>query len=176
MKKITVILVVLILLAVPTLVLASANQDILNYINRTFTIGGEAWTLPASDRVQIERFLSQNTLTSEQVDSILGYAREVEAILQEAGTTNISELTDAQRRAIADRLVAAGNVLGLRVVIDWANGSIVVTDSNGRTVFVSGRAFKATGSDIMMSVGITAVAIVTIAGTAYVITKKEFNI
>ena len=173
MKRITLILIVLILLVMPTLVLASSNQDIINYMNRTFTIGGQSWTLPASDRVQIERYLAQNTLTSEQVDSLLGYAREIESILQAAGTTDHTRLTDAQRRAIGDKLVAMGNLLGLRVAIDWVNGTIVVTDANGNTVFVSGRAFKGTGSDAMMAVGVLAASVIAIGGLAFVISKKR---
>ena len=68
MKKLAKIFTIVAFVAVltTTVVNASASDDLIAELSKSRTIGGKTVTLSASDRVKLERYLSEHPITEEE--------------------------------------------------------------------------------------------------------------
>ena len=87
------ILTAVIVMACATLVNAATTATLADELYAK----GKKYGMTSADKVKVERYLSENTVTDEQANAIVAKADEAIAVMEAAGTTDYSKLTDAQK-------------------------------------------------------------------------------
>ena len=86
MKKIKIIvamLIAIIIMGTANVFAATTNE----LINEVYSIGSK-YGLTNSDKVKIERYLRDNPVTEAEADKLIEKAKEIDSIMQKAGTTD----------------------------------------------------------------------------------------
>ena len=113
MKKVVSILILFVLLAsMTTIVNATSADDLADTLYEM----GEPYGLTSSDKVRIERYLSDNDVSDDQADEIVAIAERAVAIFEEAGVSTYSDLTDDEKSELKSLANEAADVLGLTLV------------------------------------------------------------
>lgn len=169
MKKILTVTLLFVMVAMAfTTVNAMSSSEL---ANKLYNIGAE-YGITAADKVRIERFFSENPVTDEEAEAIIGKANEAKAIMDEAGTKNYSELTTAQKSAIKAKANEAASIVGVTLTFKtssveiYKDGKLIetVTNNNGKLAY--------TGNNNMNIVlGVSIIAIVALAIT--VVAKRR---
>jgi len=195
MKKIVSVLVAFVVflsLAVPAQAAEGAitndEQRILTALDHGVTVGGKTFNITATDRTQAENYLKQKELTTAEVDAVVSNidAARALAAAQNVDVTNINSLrelllafpTDVVAQ-LKDYVLAAADVLGLKVTFGPGSVSIVdttgsdsVTSGGSNPVYTTGSAVKQTGVSYVASIA-TVGALLVIAAGAFVVGKKS---
>ena len=61
---------------------------------------GSKYGMTASDKVKIERYLSENPVTDEQANAIVAKADEAVTLMESVGATNYDDLTTEQKNQL----------------------------------------------------------------------------
>ena len=178
MKKLaTVTLLIVMLVAfLAGTVNAATESELLDYLSKEFTIGGETISISASDKVKIERYLNENEVTAEQADSIIAKVDEAIAVLEAAGETDLTKLSQEDKSKLVDIANSAASVLGLSVSYDASSKTISVYKDGElieSTSISAGDELVQTGSTNYVYVAILAVVVIAIA--AVVVKKVRAN-
>lgn len=151
---------------------AATESELLDYLSQEFTVGGETISISASDKVKIERYLNENEVTAEQADSIIAKVDEAIAVLREAGETDLTKLSRADKDRLMSIANDAASVLGLSISYDASTKTISIY-KDGKliesTSITSGDELVQTGSTGYVYVAILAVAIIAVVA---VVTKR----
>ena len=144
MKKLLMIMsiIITVMLIGAINVKAASNTEL---INTVYNIGSK-YGLTSADKVKIERYLADNPVTEQEADSLISKAEEIDAIMKEAGVTDPTKLSQADK----DRIQSIANV-------SINNGKLAYTGNNNYVIF-----------------GISAVAIVALV-IVCIMKKRKIN-
>ena len=170
MKKVLSILILFVLLSTLTLTVNATSADDLA---DTLYSMGSPYGMTSSDKVRIERYLSDNDVTDEQAEEIVSIAEEAVAVMEAAGATSYSDLTTAQKNELKSLANEAADILGLTLTFSqgrvdiYQNGVLIesVTLENDKLVY--------TGNNINIVLVVSTVAIIAVALVA-IISRKKF--
>ena len=150
MKKIKIIvamLIAIIIMGTANVFAATTNE----LINEVYSIGSK-YGLTNSDKVKIERYLRDNPVTEAEADKLIEKAKEIDSIMQKAGTTDITKLSEEDKSKIKEIAEEAASILNL-----IERGKLAYTGNNNFMVY-----------------GIIAVAVIALA-TLLVVKKRNVN-
>lgn len=178
MKKLATVTLLIVMLVgfLAGTVNAATESELLDYLSQEFTVGGETISISASDKVKIERYLNENEVTAEQADSIIAKVDEAIAVLEAAGETDLTKLSQEDKSKLVDIANSAASVLGLSVSYDASSKTISVYKDGvliESTSIASGDELVQTGSTNYVYVAILAVVVIAIA--AVVVKKVRAN-
>lgn len=169
MKK---ILTVAITFVMVVMVAITANATTTSKLAETLYNMGSKYGMTSADKVKIERYLADNTVTDEQANQIVAKAEKAVKVMEDAGVTSYSELTSAQKSELKTIANDAASVAGLTLKFSvssveiYKDGKLVetVTSSNGKLAY--------TGSNTAVIVGSSLVIIALVA----VVAKKRLSV
>ena len=149
---------------------ASPNDDIIAALKSA--------KVPATYLIQAENYLKTTTVTAEQSTAVIAQISEADAIVAAAGVTDITKLSAADKNAIIENIVAAGDAIDLTVsVTKQSNGQhlVVAKDASGNTVLnFTSNEVKQTGMDnTIIYVGM--LMIVLAAGSVFVLRRTNLK-
>ena len=171
MKKVLSILILFVLLFSLTITVNASSAD--DLADTLYSLGSP-YGMTSSDKVRIERYLADNDVTDEQADEIIAYAEEAVAIMEEAGATSYSDLTDSQKSELKSIANAVADILGL--TLTYSSGTVYVYQ-NGTLIeaySLSDGLLVYTGSSVNVVLVVSLVAVVAVALVAGYLAKKRF--
>ena len=89
---------------------------------------GSKYGMTASDKVKIERYLSENPVTDEQANAIVAKADEAVTLMESVGATNYDDLTTEQKTQLKTIATSAADLINVKLVLDDRNVKITVKD------------------------------------------------
>lgn len=173
-KTLFVLSLVLCLILISSSVLAATKQDILDYAKGTYKIGGKSVKLANSDLVRIEKFLNENNFTSAQLDTTLSNMKSFVKELQNAGTTEYSKLTSAQKDKLIQIMHSTAEALGLTLNID-SNAGIITIYQDGKKIeqFSVSDVLQFTGAEFNAMYLVLPVLLVLALGSIVIYNRKS---
>ena len=169
MKKILAIsiLAMVVLMLVCTVVKATTQSELEEYLLGSVTINGKEVSLTSAEKKQVKDYLASHKLTDAQATTIKTKVDECINVMKKAGVTQVQNLKTADKQKLLSLAQEAASAVGLKV--DMTTG--VVTDEAGNVVFTltKGKLVQ-TGSSNIAYVVIAGLAIIAVVGT--VVYKK----
>lgn len=171
MKKILSIAIIFVIVALlsTTMVNAATTTDAVSQI---YAIGTK-YGMTSADKVRLERFMKDNSITGAQADQLIAKAQEANTVMTDAGITNVKDLSVAQKnqlKTIANEAASAVGVtlnFGTSSVEVYKDGKLIetITSSNGKLAY--------TGNNVNMILVVSSVAVIALIATATVVAKKR---
>ena len=135
---------------------------------------GVKYGLTSADKVKMERFFADNPVTEAQADQLVAKAEEAVAIMEEAGVTNVKELTTEQKNQLKTVANEAASIVGVSLVFKagaveiYKDGQLVetITSNNGTLAY--------TGNTMNIVLVVSSIAIIAL-GTAVIARKRLAN-
>ncbi len=164
------LLVVMAIMAFATVVNAATTSTLANELYSK----GAKYGMTSADKVKIERYLAENKVTDAQADKILAKADEAIAVMEKAGVTSYSKLTDSQKSEIKSIATEAAKEVDLKLVFKTrsveiynADGKLVetISNTNGKLAY--------TGNTLNIALVASVISIVAVA--AVIARKKIVN-
>lgn len=172
MKKIVSFLILFVMLiAMSTVVTATSSDGLADELYEL----GKAYGMSESDKIRIERYLADNKVTDEQASQIFSKAKEAAEVMDNAGKTNYSKLSESQKNEIKAIVVDAAKILDLtlefsnkqlKIYQDGKLIDVITYDSNGKLAY--------TGNNLNIILAISTVAMIALA-LVIVARKKNVN-
>lgn len=170
MKKLltSVLLMVMLVMVVVPFVNAATSDTLADDLYAKLS----AYGMTSAEKVKVERYLADNTVTDEQANAILAKADEAIAIMDAEGTKDIRELSvDAKNkiRAIAQE---AASTVGLTLTFRpgtvevYKDGVLIET-----ATLSNGDKLVYTGNNINVVLIVATVAVIALA-TTFVVRKR----
>lgn len=169
MKKILTVtlLIVLTIALLGTVVNATTEDELEKYLTSSHEVAGKTLKLTSAEIKQVKDYFADNNITNAQATTIMNNINKVVAVLENAGTTDYTRLTSAEKAEILSYANTAAAEVGLTINTD----NRTVTDVNGNVVFkASSNALVQTGVNYVPYIAIAGIAIIAVAGA--VIIKK----
>lgn len=135
---------------------------------------GSKYGMTSADKVKIERYLSENTVTDEQANAIVAKADEAIAVMEAAGTTDYSKLTDAQKDKLKSIANSAAAIIDVKLV--FKKNTVEIYDNAGKlieTIAQNNGKLAYTGNNVNVVLTTSVIAIIALAIT--VATKRNSN-
>lgn len=172
MKKSLVIsiLTAIIVMACATLVNATTTATLADELYAK----GKKYGMTSADKVKVERYLSENTVTDEQANAIVAKADEAIAIMEAAGTTDYSKLTDAQKDQVKSIANSAADIIDVKLV--FKKNTVEIYNNAGKLIETIGQnngKLAYTGNNVNVVLTTSVIAIIALAIT--VATKRNSN-
>ena len=164
------LLVVMAIIAFATVVNAATTSTLADELYSK----GAKYGMTSADKVKIERYLAENKVTDAQADKILAKADEAIAVMEKAGVTSYSKLTDSQKSEIKSIATEAAKEVDLKLVFKTrsveiynADGKLVetISNTNGKLAY--------TGNTLNIALVASVISIVAVA--AVIARKKLVN-
>ena len=164
------LLVVMAIMAFATVVNAATTSTLADELYSK----GAKYGMTSADKVKIERYLAENKVTDAQADKILAKADEAIAVMEKAGVTSYSKLTDSQKSEIKSIATEAAKEVDLKLVFKTrsveiynADGKLVetISNTNGKLAY--------TGNTLNIALVASGISIVAVA--AVIARKKLVN-
>lgn len=134
-----------------------------------------AYGATEAEKVKIERYLADNTVTDAQADAILAKADEAVAIMKAEGVKDVTKLSATARNQVKTIAQSAASEIG--VTLTYSNGKAKIYDANGKlieTVTVSNTGKLAyTGNNVNTILVVSSVAVIALA--VAVVAKKSLK-
>jgi hypothetical protein len=151
---------------------AATNSDVIQALKDA--------NVPATYIIQAENYLKTKTLTTEEVTAVKAQLAVAEKVMTDAGTKDVSTLTQAQKDKVLVAITEAGKAIDLTVsVTKQSSGKfeIVAKDVNGTTVIsFTSNEVKQTGMNTTI-IYVGALMMVLAAGSVLAIGRlKSSNI
>ena len=136
MKKLLISMIAIVLVATSASAVnaATANERLESYLKNGVTVGGQKYSLTSAQEVQLDRFLSANTLTTAQVDTAIAKANETINLVKGYDLSDPSKVPTAVKNQAINLAKEAGNAVGVNVKVDLASNKVVVTDVAGNVL------------------------------------------
>ena len=201
MKKISVILAALLLVAVSVVSAFAAGindseQKVLDELKTSVKMQGTDMYLPDSYVNQAENYFNTIDMTAGQADQILAVIKDGKAQLEATGAKNIADCTKAQKQALMDTLKKVMVPLNGTASYDKSTKEVILKDEKGEVIFkavptlvakdgkasvdadgkkTDGGVIKTTGAsaDTTAMVVVGAAALIAIAGGVFFVVKKR---
>lgn len=172
MKKLisTAILLVMVVLLSAGMVNAATNATLANDL---YAIGAK-YGMTSADKVKIERYLADNPVTDAEANQVIAKANETASIMEEAGVTNVKDLTAEKKEQVKTLLNEAANIVG--VTLTFKSGAVEVY-KDGKLVETLGTAngkLAYTGNNVNVVLVVSSVAVVALVA-GFVARKKFAN-
>lgn len=201
MKKITSILIALVLVAVASVSVFAAGinsneQAVIDYLKGTITMRDGEMAIPTEFINAMENYFNTIDMTAEESAEIIELIKESETFVTNTGAANIADMTVAQKQELlsyGQKIVA---VINMTMSYDKATKTLYIYDPDGNVAFaavptyvpVNGNSdsnsnsndsgvIKTTGADVNATgvVAVAGIAVLLVAGCAiyFVKVKKE---
>ena len=164
------ILTAVIVMACATLVNATTTATLAEELYAK----GKKYGMTSADKVKVERYLSENTVTDEQADAIVAKADEAIAIMEAAGTTDYSKLTDAQKDQVKSIANSAADIIDVKLV--FKKNTVEIYNNAGKLIETIGNnngKLAYTGNNVNVVLTTSVIAVIALAIT--VATKRISN-
>ena len=135
---------------------------------------GSKYGMTSADKVKIERYLSENTVTDEQANAIVAKADEAIAVMEAAGTTDYSKLTDAQKDKLKSIANSAAAIIDVKLV--FKKNTVEIYDNAGKLIETIGQnngKLAYTGNNVNVVLTTSVIAVIALAIT--VVTKRTVH-
>ena len=63
---------------------------------------GSKYGMTSADKIKIERYVADNTVTDAQANAVVAKAKEAVKIMEDAGKTNINSLTNEEKNQLKE--------------------------------------------------------------------------
>ena len=93
---------------------------------------GKKYGMTSADKVKIERYLAENTVTDEQANQIMAKADEAVAVMENAGVTNYNKLTQDKKSELKTIAKEAADVVDVKLV--FKSGSVEIYNNEGKLI------------------------------------------
>ena len=129
--------------------------------------------MTSADKIKIERYVADNTVTDAQANAVVAKAKEAVKIMEDAGKTNINSLTNEEKNQLKSKANEAASILGLTLTFKsgtveiYKNGKLIDTvgaSNSGKLVYTGNN----TSAILVVS------SIVAVALTANFVARKKF--
>ena len=170
------LLIVMVVAFLAGTVNAATESELLEYLSQEFTVGGEKISISEADKVKIERYLNENEVTAEQADAVIAKVDEAVAVLEAAGETDITKLSQEDKNKLMGIANDAASVLGLSLSYDASTKTLSVYKDGQlieSTSITSSEELVQTGMTNYVYIAILAVVVIAIA--AVVIKRARAN-
>ena len=164
------ILTAVIVMACATLVNAATTATLADELYAK----GKKYGMTSADKVKVERYLSENTVTDEQANAIVAKADEAIAVMEAAGTTDYSKLTDAQKDQIKSIANSAADIIDVKLV--FKKNTVEIYNNAGKLIETIGNnngKLAYTGNNVNVVLTTSVIAVIALAIT--VATKRILN-
>ena len=164
------ILTAVIVMACATLVNAATTATLADELYAK----GKKYGMTSADKVKVERYLSENTVTDEQANAIVAKADEAIAVMEAAGTTDYSKLTDAQKDQIKSVANSAADIIDVKLV--FKKNTVEIYNNAGKLIETIGNnngKLAYTGNNVNVVLTTSVIAVIALAIT--VATKRILN-
>lgn len=164
------ILTAVIVMACATLVNATTTATLAEELYAK----GKKYGMTSADKVKVERYLSENTVTDEQANAIVAKADEAIAIMEAAGTTDYSKLTDAQKDQVKSIANSAADIIDVKLV--FKKNTVEIYNNAGKLIETIGNnngKLAYTGNNVNVVLTTSVIAVIALAIT--VATKRISN-
>ena len=164
------ILTAVIVMACATLVNAATTETLADELYAK----GKKYGMTSADKVKVERYLSENTVTDEQANAIVAKADEAIAVMEAAGTTDYSKLTDAQKDQVKSIANSAADIIDVKLV--FKKNTVEIYNNAGKLIETIGNnngKLAYTGNNVNVVLTTSVIAIIALAIT--VATKRILN-
>ena len=172
MKKTLVITILFVMVALlaTTVVNATSSSELADTLYNL----GSKYGMTSADKVKIGRYLADNPVTDDEANQIVAKAEEAVAIMEEAGVTDITKLSTAQKNQLKTIANEAASIVGITISIKagvvefYKDGKLIETATlnNGKLAY--------TGNSTNVVLVVSSIAIVALA-TGIVAKKKLAN-
>ena len=135
---------------------------------------GKKYGMTSADKVKVERYLSENTVTDEQANAIVAKADEAIAVMEAAGTTDYSKLTDAQKDQVKSIANSAADIIDVKLV--FKKNTVEIYNNAGKLIETIGNnngKLAYTGNNVNVVLTTSVIAVIALAIT--VATKRILN-
>lgn len=172
MKKILTISMILIMLVMlgTTIVNAVTTETLAEEIYAK----GKEYGMTASDKVKIERYLTENPVTEAEAKQIIAKVDEAEKIMVDLGAKSYDDLTKAQKSQLKDIAVSVAEIIDVKLV--FKQGSVDIYNNEGKlieTVTENNGKLAYTGNSVNIVLVVSVIAVIALAIT--VATKRVIN-
>lgn len=135
---------------------------------------GKKYGMTSADKVKVERYLSENTVTDEQANAIVAKADEAIAVMEAAGTTDYRKLTDAQKDQVKSIANSAADIIDVKLV--FKKNTVEIYNNAGKLIETIGNnngKLAYTGNNVNVVLTTSVIAVIALAIT--VATKRILN-
>lgn len=162
------ILTAVIVMACATLVNAATTATLADELYAK----GKKYGMTSADKVKVERYLSENTVTDEQANAIVAKADEAIAVMEKAGVTNYDKLTKAQKNEVKSIATEAAKIVDLKLVFN--KKSVAIYNNDGKLVeTVSNTNGKLAYTGNVVNVVVLATTVVALVAVSAVVARKR---
>lgn len=163
-KTLTIALLFVLVVMMATTVKATATDDLVAFLSKTFTIAGENVSLSSADKVKVERYLEENPVTESEAEAIKAKVNETVDYLNEIGVTDPAKLTTEQKDKVVSLVNEAAAVIDLTVSYN-ATDKVVSIYKDGKQIdsINFSDTLATTGGNNVAYIIVPAVAIIAIA-------------
>ena len=164
------ILTAVIVMACATLVNAATTATLADELYAK----GKKYGMTSADKVKVERYLSENTITDEQANAIVAKADEAIAVMEAAGTTDYRKLTDAQKDQVKSIANSAADIIDVKLV--FKKNTVEIYNNAGKLIETIGNnngKLAYTGNNVNVVLTTSVIAIIALAIT--VVTKRTVH-
>lgn len=170
MKKILkiILIMVFIIMLMISITNAATKTTLANQLYNKLSPYG----LTSSDKVKIERYLSDNPVTDSQANTILAKVDEGIAIMRSENVKDIRKLSSTSKNKIKTIAQQAADVLGLKLT--YSSGKVEIYNNEGKlveTITVENTGKLAyTGNNFNTVIVVSSVAVIALAA---IVLKKQ---
>lgn len=172
MKRILTISMILIILVM--LGATTVNAVTTKTLAEEIYTKGKEYGMTASEKVKIERYLTENPVTDEEAKAIMAKVEEAEKIMTDLKAKNYDDLTKTQKNQLKDIAVSVAEIIDVKLV--FKQGSVDIYNNEGKlieTVTENNGKLAYTGNSVNTVLVISVIAVIALAIT--VGTKRVIN-
>ncbi len=162
MKKITYVLLAVLLMVGVVRVNAISEDELYNVLTKKYDIGGTKWGVREELKTYIRRYLDEFEVSEAHADYIKGKVDEALVILKDEGTGNWDKLSTGAKDDLKALVEDVSNNTSVKATI--ANGGIVI--KNPKT---GGDFYTSEADDIVKYTGTTNSTVAIVAGISLLI-------
>ncbi len=159
-KTLKIMIVAILLMVIATTVNAYTNDELITYLTSSKTIAGETVTLTADEKGAVKKYLEENPLSDEDAGMVRYYAESVIAIMDAAETTDITELSDADKERVVSLVNAAADAAGVTVTVDSGKKSVTVKGEDGKTITYTGANYAMYIVPVVAIIAVAAIVVI----------------
>lgn len=150
MKKITSIMIALVLVAVASVSvfaagINSSEQAVIDFLKGSVTMKDGEMTMPSEFINSMENYFNTIEMTEEESASIIAILKEGMTYASNTGAANIADMTTAQKQEFLGYAERALAVINMTLSYDKDSKTLYIYDVEGNTVFADTPTFVAVG-------------------------------
>lgn len=164
------LLLVAVLMLFTASVSATTTDELVEYLSKEHTVAGKKVKISAENKVKLERYFKEYPVSSAEADSIIVKVEEAKKIMDDAGVSDPTKLSQADKDKIIDLANEVADILD--VTIEYNSGEVKVYKEGTLigTVSINQGKLVYTGNS---SNTIVAISIVAVVAAAMYIMKKR---